>query len=59
MGGTIVSLLDFVVGITENRGAKSCDLKVHLWEKWTDKKEVIVLEWTNGKSTYKKLFIII
>lgn len=45
MGGTIVSPLDFVVGITEKRGARSCDLNVHLTE--ATKKAVTALkeEW--------------
>lgn len=30
MGGTRVSPLHFVAGITEKCGAKSCDLKIHL-----------------------------
>lgn len=33
MGGTIISPLGFRVGITENRGTKSCDLKVQLQKK--------------------------
>lgn len=33
MGGTIVSPLGFRVGITENRGTKSCDLNIQLQEK--------------------------
>ena len=32
MGATASSPLDFKAGITENRGAKSLDLKVHLQE---------------------------